>query len=86
MIRCLMCSDYIHEADDVLTFYPHKWYKKGGNNFSIFESNLIGDIYMLMKDKKNKYYVLCSEKCFLDKILTMSTVKTYIEEKFALIF
>ncbi|KAM3147554.1 hypothetical protein pb186bvf_000361 [Paramecium bursaria] len=84
MISCLMCNRQTH--NDILAFKPHKQSQKGGNNFSLIDSNKIKDIHMLMKDNDGRYVVFCSEKCFLDKILTMSTVKTYIKEKYALIF
>ncbi|KAM3147544.1 hypothetical protein pb186bvf_000351 [Paramecium bursaria] len=57
-----------------------------GNYFSLNDPNKKENIEMLIKKFDGKYDLIFPEKCFFDKIITMSTVKTYIEEKFALIF
>ena len=55
-----------------------------GNYFSLNDPNKKENIEMLIKKFDGKYDLICSEKCFLDKIITMSTVKLILKKNLLL--
>ncbi|KAM3147542.1 hypothetical protein pb186bvf_000349 [Paramecium bursaria] len=77
MVKCQICQV---ELPDKLSF------QKTGNQYYLEIYNAQKP-YMLIQDQNGSYYnTLCSQKCSYASIISMSCVKSNIEQKFDLIF